>query len=144
MRNKSEVIVGQFRTHKRDGKIKHKCPLASFFKMKMLTKNTILLHFRVTIWKIFSIILRRIWKYRMHMSIDVKCLTWSKIARSFRFVSRFLYVLCLFSSVTHLLAPSPYCEMALMTSYTLYNKKVFNSPKDGLLGYTTHFHSCNW
>ena len=89
----------------------------------MLTKKTISLHLKVAILKTFWIILRRIWRYRMHMSIDVKCFTWIQLARSLRFLAHFLYVLGIFSSATHLLASSPYYEFALMTLYTFYNKK---------------------
>ena len=51
IRNKTEVAIGQSRTHKRDGKIKHICPLTSVLRIKVLTKNTILLHLRVAISK---------------------------------------------------------------------------------------------
>ena len=94
--------------------------------MEMLTKKTIYYTSEWQYWKIFSIILRRIWRYQMHMSIDVKCFTWIQLASSFHF----LYVLGLFSSATHLLAFYPYYEIALMTSYTFYNKKVFHLSKD--------------
>ena len=50
------------------------------------------------------------------MSMDVKCSTSIQLARSFRFVARFLYALGLFSSATHLLASSNYYEIAQMTS----------------------------
>ena len=67
--------------------------------------------------------LRRIWRYQMHMSIHVKCYAWIQLASSFRFDARFLYVIGLFSSATHLMASYPYYKIALMTSHTLYNKK---------------------
>ena len=91
--------------------------------------------------KIFSIILRRIWKYRMYVSIDVKCFTWIQIARSFRFVARFLYVLGL---STKLLASSPYYEIALMTSYTFCNKKYSVLLKIRSSWFHSTLHSWDW
>ena len=80
----------------------------------------------------------------MHMSIDVKGLTWIQIARSFRFVARFLYILGLFSSATNLLASSPYYEIALMTSYTFYNKKYSILQKMRSSWFQSILHDWDW